>query len=104
MALKKEDLQEWQRLKSDWQSLATQQRTVSERLKQLEETFADELTKTGKQSIVRHGFTLCWLAGTASVSWAKEFLALAGPEKVQELKDAAAAEAKPKLAISPPKE
>jgi hypothetical protein len=104
MALKKEDLQEWQRLKAEAAALTTQQRTISERVKQLEESFTAELEKTGKQSIVRHGFTLCWLAGSATVAWAKEFLALAGAEKVQELKDQATAQAKPKLAIAAPKE
>lgn len=104
MAVKKEDLHEWRKLKAESAALTTQQRTLSERIKQLEESFHAELTKTAKQSIVRHGFTLCWLPGTASVAWAKEFLALAGPDKVQELKDAAAQSAPKKLAISAPEE
>lgn len=104
MSLKKDDLHEWRKLKAESAALTTQQRTLSERIKQLEESFHAELTKTGKQSIVRHGFTLCWLPGSVNVSWAKEFLALAGPEKVQELKDAAAQSAPKKLAVSAPED
>ncbi len=102
MALNRDELNEWQRLKSEAAALQRQKKTVDDRVKQLEERFEVELSSSGKQSIKRHGFLLAWKPGYASVSWAKEYLDLAGPEKVQELKDNAAANARPSLVISVP--
>lgn len=102
MAIAKEKLEEWQRLDAESTELGRQKKTLDDRIKQLESEFEAELVKSNKTSIIRHGFTLAWIAGRASVSWAAEFLRECGPEKTQDLKDAAAAKASKKLQISAP--
>lgn len=104
MAIAKEKLQEWQRLKAESAELGRQKKTIDDRLGQLETEFEAELTTSGKTSIKRHGFTLAWLPGRASVQWAAEFLRECGPEKTQALKDAAAEKACQKLQIAAPAE
>lgn len=102
MAIAKDKLQEWQRLKSESAELGRQKKTLDDRLSQLEIEFESELLATGKSSIKRHGFTLAWTPGRVTVQWAQEFLRECGPEKTQALKDAAAEKAVQKLSIAAP--
>lgn len=102
MALAKEKLEEWQRLNAEAAELGRKKKTLDDRIDQLEAEFEDELRLSAKPSIIRHGFTLAWTAGRASVSWATEFLRECGADKVQALKDAAAKSAGRKLSISAP--
>jgi hypothetical protein len=104
MAIAKEKFEEWQRLNAEATELGRKKKTLDDRIKQLEEEFEAELKDSGKNSIKRHGFTLSWVPGRASVSWATEFLRECGPEKTQALKDAAAKAASSKLQISAPLE
>jgi hypothetical protein len=102
MALAKEKFEQWQALKAEATELGRKKKTLDDRVEQLEAEFEAELKSTGKTSVIRHGFTLAWIAGRASVSWATEFLRECGPEKTQALKDAAAKAASKKLQISAP--
>ncbi len=78
---------------------------TSQRAKQLEADFEAELTKTGKQSIKRHGFTLSWVDGRATVKWADEFLKACGAEEANRLKEEAAKSIEKKLNdLTPPAE
>ncbi len=104
MAIAKEKLQEWRRLKAESAELGRQKKTLDDRLEQLETEFEAELVASKKNSIIRHGFTLAWTKGKASVSWALEFLKECGPAKTQALKDQAAKAASKKLQISAPSE
>lgn len=104
MAIAKDKLLEWRRLKAESSELGRQKKTIDDRLGQLEKEFEAELQSTGKDSIKRHGFTLAWVPGRATVPWASEFLRECGPEKTQALKDAAAQEAIKKLQIAAPSE
>ena len=74
MAIKREDLELWQDYESRRKTLDREAKTLKDRADQLAEKFNAELTKSGKQSIVRHGFTLAWVAGRATVQWAAEYL------------------------------
>ena len=102
MALDKAKLEEWQRLCVEAAELGRRKKTLDDRVHQLEAEFEDELRLSAKPSIIRHGFTLAWTAGRASVSWATEFLRECGAEKAQALKDAAAKSAGRKLTVSAP--
>ena len=102
MALDKSKLEEWQKLNSESAELGRRKKKLDDRIDQLEAAFEDELRSSAKPSIIRHGFTLAWTAGRASVSWATEYLRECGAEKVQALKDAAAKSAGKKLSISAP--
>jgi hypothetical protein len=98
----KEDLAEWQECQTKRKALEREAKTLRDRESQLEEKFEAELTKSEKQSIVRNGFTLAWIAGRATVQWAAEYLKECGAEKANALKQAAAESAEKKLTISPP--
>jgi hypothetical protein len=102
MAIAKEKFDEWQKLNAEATELGRKKKTLDDRISQLEDEFEAELKDSKKTSIIRHGFTLAWIAGRASVSWAIEFLRECGPEKTQALKDAAAKAASKKLQISAP--
>lgn len=102
MAIKKEQLAEWQDLETRRKALTREAKTLGDRQAQLEEAFALELVNSGKSSIVRSGFTFAWVAGRASVQWAAEYLKELGAEKANALKQAAAAAAEYKLSITAP--
>lgn len=102
MALNKEDLQEWRDLESRRKLLEREAKTLKDKADQIAEKFEAELTKSGKQSIIRHGFTLAWVAGRATVQWAAEYLRELGPDKANELKVKAAETAEKKLSITVP--
>jgi len=102
MALNKADLEQWQDLESRRKTLEREAKTLKDKADQLAEKFNAELTKSGKQSIVRHGFTLAWVAGRATVQWAAEYLRELGSEKANELKLKAAESAEQKLSITVP--
>jgi hypothetical protein len=101
MAIDKADLDEWRALDDEVAQLKRRIKTIGDRQSQLETLFEAELTASERPSIIRHGFTLAWIRGRASVSWAKEFLRECGAEKVDALKDSAAETVK--LSISVPK-
>jgi|GEM_PF-3765340 len=101
--LKKESLQEWQSCDLRRRELDREAKTLKDRCDQLAEEFAAELTKSKNPSIVRHGFTLAWVAGRATVSWADAFLRECGPDKAQALKAEAAAKTTQKLSITVPR-
>ncbi len=100
----KDKLHEWQQIEAQRKELSRQSATLGQRAKQLEEDFEAELKKSGKQSIKRHGFTLAWIAGRASVQWAAEFLKACGADEANRLKEEAAKSAEQKLSISVPSE
>ena len=102
MAIKKEQLAEWQDLETRRKALSREAKTLGDRQSQLEEAFSAELTKSGKQSIVRNGFTLAWVASRASIQWAAEYLKECGADKANELKQAVAGTAEQKLSITVP--
>lgn len=104
MAIAKEKLQEWKRLSFESAELGRKKKTLDDKIGQLETEFEAELIGSKKNSIIRHGFTLAWTKGKASVSWATEFLRECGPQKTQALKDAAAKAASKKLQIAAPAE
>lgn len=102
MAIKKEDLELWQDLESRRKTLDREAKTLKDKADQLAEKFQAELTKSGKQSIVRHGFTLAWVAGRATVQWGAEYLRECGADKAAALKQSAADAAEQKLSITVP--
>lgn len=102
MTLDKAKLEEWQKLSAEAAELGRRKKTLDDRIHQLETEFEAELRLSTKPSIIRHGFTLAWVAGRSSVSWATEYLRECGAEKAQALKDAAAKSASKKLSISAP--
>jgi len=104
MSALKDKLLEWQQIEAERKELSRRSAILSQRAKQLEADFEAELTKTGKQSIKRHGFTLSWVDGRATVKWAEEFLKACGPEEANRLKEEAAKSIEKKLSISPPAE
>ena len=104
MPLAKADLDEWREIDNEVAQLRRQIKTLSDRQGQLETLFEAELTASGRQSIIRHGFTLSWTRGRASVSWAKEFLRECGPEKVDALKDSAGETVKLSISVPTPPE
>lgn len=102
MAIKKEDLQEWQRCDSKRKEFEREAKTLKDRCDQLAATFETELKASGKQSIVRHGFTLAFVAGRATVAWADAFLRECGADKAAALKAEAAKSVSQKLSITVP--
>lgn len=104
MAIKRETLERWSELEARRSALQRESATVRDEMSQIEKQLEAELDKSGKSSVKRHGFTLAFVPGRASVSWAAEYLAACGAEAVQRLKDAAAANARRVLAITPPSE
>ena len=98
----KADLEEWRSLDDEAAPLKRRLKTIGDRQTQLEERFADELLKSKKQSIIRHGFTLAWTRGRASVAWAKEFIRECGADKANALKEQAAANPAVQLSITIP--
>lgn len=102
MAIAAEKLQEWQRLNEQRLKLNRESESIKKRCEQLEEEFEAELKTSGKPSIIRSGFTLCWIPASASVAWAEEFIRSCGPEKAAELRTAAAQKQSRKLSIVPP--
>lgn len=104
MSALKDKLLEWQQIEAERKELSRQSQTLGQRAKQLEADFEAELKKTGKQSVKRHGFTLSWVDGRATVKWADEFLKACGPEEANRLKEEAAKSIEKKLSISPPAE
>ena len=95
-------LKEWQRCNIERLRLSREAESFKKRCEQLETDFEAELTKSEKPSIIRGGFTLCWVPSRSNVQWADEFLKECGPEKVSELKNAAAATEKKTLSIVSP--
>jgi hypothetical protein len=95
-------LAEWQQLNEQRLRLDREAAAIKKRCQQLEETFEGELIKAGKPSIVRAGFTLCWVPKSASVSWSDEFIREVGPERAAQLQNAAAAQQSRKLSIVTP--
>lgn len=104
MALKKEQLDEWRKLEERRKELSREAKTLGDAAKQLEEIFEAELAKSEKPSIKRHGYTLAWQDGRASVAWAAEYLKECGADKANALKQSAADTVEKKLSISPPGE
>ena len=104
MSALKDKLLEWQQIETQRKELSRQSATLGQRAKQLEADFEAELKKTGKQSVKRHGFTLSWVDGRATVKWADEFLKACGADEANRLKDEAAKSAEQKLSISAPAE
>jgi hypothetical protein len=100
----KEKLLEWQQIEAERKELTRRAATLGQRAKQLEADFEAELTKSGKQSITRHGFTLSWVEGRATVKWAEEFLKACGADEANRLKEEAAKSVEKKLSISAPSE
>jgi hypothetical protein len=98
----KEELAEWQECQTKRKALEREAKTLRDREAQLEDKFEAELKKSEKQSIVRSGFTLAWVAGRATVQWAAEYLKECGAEKANALKQSAANDAPKKLSITPP--
>lgn len=97
-----EKLVEWQRCNSERLRLSREAESFKKRCEQLESDFEAELIKSEKPSIIRSGFTLCWVPSRSNVQWADEFLKECGPEKVAQLKNAAAAVEKKTLSIVSP--
>lgn len=97
-----EKLQEWNRCKSESSRLHREAKSYDATCDLLEKDFEEELKKSGKDSITRSGFKLFWGKGRASVSWAAEFLSIAGPERVAKLKEEAASNTKKSFCIEAP--
>lgn len=97
-----EKLKEWQRCNTERLRLGREAESFKKRCDQLEAEFEAELIASEKSSIIRGGFTLCWVPSKSNVSWADEFLKECGPEKVSALKNAAAAIEKKSLSIVAP--
>jgi hypothetical protein len=100
--MKKADLLEWSKLEAERRTLQRAAATIRARQNELEATFEDALKSSGKTQIRKHGFTLAYQPGRATVRWADEFLKACGPEAVQTLKDAAAAISKTVFVLTPP--
>ena len=102
-AVTKENLTEYNKLETEAAKLEREAKTLRDRQGQLEQLFQEDLKDSKKPSLIRHGWTFVWENGKATVSWADEFLRECGPEKTNELKNAAAEKAKgAKLKILPP--
>lgn len=95
-------LAEWQRLNDQRLRLDRESAAIKKRCKQLEDEFEAELIQAGKPSIIRAGFTLCWVPSSVSVSWSDEFIRAVGPERAAELQNQAAAQQSRKLSIVTP--
>lgn len=95
-------LAEWQQLNDQRLRLDRESAAIKKRCQQLEETFEAELIQSGKPSIVRAGFTLCWVPKSVSVSWSDQFIREVGPERAAQLQNDAAAQQERKLSIVAP--
>lgn len=102
MAIKKEDLEEYRDCNAKRLKLEREAKTLKARCDQLSEQFAFDLTASRKQSVIRHGFTLAWIAGRATVAWADAYLRECGPDKAAALKAEAAKSVTQKLSITVP--
>lgn len=97
--MRRADLEEYAQLTLERKRLERQEKTLKDRIDQLAELFRSELESKGKDTVKQHGFSLSLVPGSASVPWAKEYLLAMGPEKVDELKQAAAAQATTKKLV-----
>ncbi len=95
-------LNEWHRCNEKRLALGREAETFKKRCEQLEDEFRVELEKSGKSSVIRAGYTLCWTPSRTYVAWADEFLKEVGPERTAELKSLAASECKRTLSIVAP--
>ena len=102
MKITADELKEWQRLDGERRELERKANTIKERCEQIRDKAAGVLKESGKQSIIRFGFTLAWQKGRAVVSWKDAFLSECGPEKASKLQDEAAKNAKQSLSITAP--
>lgn len=99
----KEQVAEYTELEAKAAPLEREAKTYRDRQKQLEEKFEADLKDSKKPSLIRHGYTLAWVNGSATVAWAAEFLKECGVDKANKLKADAAKEATAsKMKILPP--
>jgi benzoyl-CoA reductase/2-hydroxyglutaryl-CoA dehydratase subunit BcrC/BadD/HgdB len=103
MAVTKAQVAEYSELETRAAALEREAKTYRDRQKQLEEKFEEDLKESKKPSVIRHGYTLVWVNGSATVPWAAEYLKECGVDKANALKAAAAKEATAsKMKIIPP--
>ncbi len=103
MPITKDQTEEYTKLDIKASKLEREAKTYRDRQAQLEALFEEDLKESKKPSVIRHGYTFAWINGSATVKWADEYLKECGPEKANELKQAAAKLATAsKLKILPP--
>jgi hypothetical protein len=95
-------LKEWKRCNDKRIQLNREAETLKKRCDQLEQDFEKVLSGSKKDSVIRAGFTLCWVPVRSNVAWADEYLREMGPEKTAQLKNDAAITATRALTVVPP--
>lgn len=97
--MKRETLEEFQRLDAERRDLDRRSRALKERCDQILDEVKTDLEKDGKTSAKRFGFLLNLVAKSATVSWKDAFIREVSAERAAELQAEAARQAKTKAEI-----
>ena len=78
-------LAERNELDAEARKLESRARTLRKKQSQIDDIAKAELTKAGRDSIRRAGYTLAYVDGRAVVRWRDEFVRVAGADAADEL-------------------
>lgn len=98
--IKPDDLAEYGRLIQEAADLESRARSLRRGARQIAERAEADLAATGRDSVRRGGYTLCWIEGRASVRWKDEFIRVAGADEAARIQ--ADLDPPRRLQITPP--